>query len=205
MQMGTISSGWWQQHVLCRASCPQPQPHLPSAPFSILPFMSLDKNLFTLHFVPHKDYPNVIDLVDLAGNLHYRKQRTASPEYKIEVYGNSHCFVVVAHYPDPTWIQRPLVRVSPSYGHCSIGNQQDQDPGAEESYADRWVEVHGHHLIQMGLQMGRVSAVPLRTGRYVVKWSHQAWVRVEAWRMFHASKTWPSCSCRSDKGTQWQA
>jgi len=73
-----------------------------ASPFSILPFMSLDKNLFTLHFVPHKDYPNVIDLVDLSGNLHYRKQRTASPEYKIEVYGNSHCFVVVAHYPDPT-------------------------------------------------------------------------------------------------------
>lgn len=50
--------------------------------------MSLDKNLFTLQFVPHKHYNNVIDLVDSSGNLHYRKQRITSPEYKIEVYGN---------------------------------------------------------------------------------------------------------------------
>jgi hypothetical protein len=49
--------------------------------------MSLDKNLFTLIFTPNKDHPNVIDLVDPAGTVHYRKQRVLTPEYKIEVYG----------------------------------------------------------------------------------------------------------------------
>ncbi len=49
--------------------------------------MSLDQNLFTLHLTPHKDYPNVIDLIDPAGTIHYRKQRVAGSEYRIEVYG----------------------------------------------------------------------------------------------------------------------
>lgn len=49
--------------------------------------MSLDKNLFTLFFTPNKDHPNVIDLVDPSGTVHYRKQRALTPEYKIEVYG----------------------------------------------------------------------------------------------------------------------
>ncbi|KAF9475223.1 hypothetical protein BDN70DRAFT_814447 [Pholiota conissans] len=48
--------------------------------------MSLDKNLFTLLFTPLKDNPNVIDLVDPSGTVHYRKQRAPTPEYKIEVY-----------------------------------------------------------------------------------------------------------------------
>ena len=51
--------------------------------------MSLDKNLFTLIFTPNNDLPNVIDLVDPSGTVHYRKQRVATPEYKIEVYGMS--------------------------------------------------------------------------------------------------------------------
>jgi hypothetical protein len=50
--------------------------------------MSLDKNLFTLLFTPNNDHPNVIDLVDPSGTVHYRKQRVLTPEYKIEVYGN---------------------------------------------------------------------------------------------------------------------
>ena len=49
--------------------------------------MSLDKNLFTLLFTPHKDNQNVIDLVDPSGTVHYRKQRVPGSEYKIEVYG----------------------------------------------------------------------------------------------------------------------
>jgi hypothetical protein len=51
--------------------------------------MSLDKNLFTLLFTPNNDHPNVIDLVDPSGTVHYRKQRVLTPEYKIEVYGMS--------------------------------------------------------------------------------------------------------------------
>jgi hypothetical protein len=49
--------------------------------------MSLDKNLFTLLFTPHKDNQNVIDLMDPSGTVHYRKQRVPGSEYKIEVYG----------------------------------------------------------------------------------------------------------------------
>ncbi|KAJ3493334.1 hypothetical protein NLJ89_g11041 [Agrocybe chaxingu] len=48
--------------------------------------MSLDKNLFTLFFTPHKDNQNVIDLVDPSGIIHYRKQRSPGEHYKIEVY-----------------------------------------------------------------------------------------------------------------------
>ena len=51
--------------------------------------MSLDKNLFTLLFTPNNDYPNVIDLVDPSGTVHYRKRRVPTPEYRIEVYGMS--------------------------------------------------------------------------------------------------------------------
>ena len=54
--------------------------------------MSLDKNLFTLLFTPNNDHPNVIDLVDPSGTVHYRKQRVLTPEYKIEVYGMSKTF-----------------------------------------------------------------------------------------------------------------
>lgn len=49
--------------------------------------MSLDQNLFTLQLTPHKDYPGVIDLIDPSGTVHYRKQRAAVSEYKIEIYG----------------------------------------------------------------------------------------------------------------------
>jgi hypothetical protein len=49
--------------------------------------MSLDKNLFTLHITPNKDDPNVVDLVDPNGTMHYRKQRVVGASYKSEVYG----------------------------------------------------------------------------------------------------------------------
>ncbi|KAL1696634.1 hypothetical protein GGG16DRAFT_43292 [Schizophyllum commune] len=48
--------------------------------------MSLDKNLFTLLFTPNKDAPNVTDLVDPAGTIHYRKQRIPGSTYAVEVY-----------------------------------------------------------------------------------------------------------------------
>ena len=49
--------------------------------------MSLDQNLFTLVFTQNKDYPDVTDLVDPSGTVHYHKRRVAGSEYKIEVYG----------------------------------------------------------------------------------------------------------------------
>lgn len=36
--------------------------------------MSLDQNLFTLNFVARTDNPNVIDLTDPLGTVHYRKE-----------------------------------------------------------------------------------------------------------------------------------
>ncbi|KAF8909354.1 hypothetical protein CPB84DRAFT_1813071 [Gymnopilus junonius] len=65
--------------------------------------MSLDQNLFTLHFTPHKDNANVIDLVDPSGTMHYRKQRVSTLEYKIEVYDPmSESLLATATSPAPT-------------------------------------------------------------------------------------------------------
>ena len=49
----------------------------------------LDQNLFTLHLTPHAEDPNVIDLIDPSGTVHYRKQRVLGLSYKAEVYGVS--------------------------------------------------------------------------------------------------------------------
>ncbi|KAF8892040.1 hypothetical protein BD779DRAFT_1437179 [Infundibulicybe gibba] len=48
--------------------------------------MSLDQNLFTLLLSPHKDDPNVVDLVDPSGTAHYRKRRLPGLDYRAEVY-----------------------------------------------------------------------------------------------------------------------
>lgn len=49
--------------------------------------MSLDQNLFTLLFTPNQDNPNVVDLIDPSGNVHYRKRRVMGSVYTAEVYG----------------------------------------------------------------------------------------------------------------------
>lgn len=65
--------------------------------------MSLDKNLFTLLVTPHKDDPNVIDLVDPAGTIHYRKQRVPGAVYTIQVYDFfSESLLVTATAPNAT-------------------------------------------------------------------------------------------------------
>jgi hypothetical protein len=52
--------------------------------------MSLDHNLFTLHFKPNEEHPSVTDLVDGAGIVQYQKQRASgTPEYRMNVYGTS--------------------------------------------------------------------------------------------------------------------
>ncbi|KAF8631893.1 hypothetical protein AX15_002154 [Amanita polypyramis BW_CC] len=48
--------------------------------------MSLDENLFTLHFTQNKANPNVIDLMDPSGTAHYRRHRIPGQTYKVEVY-----------------------------------------------------------------------------------------------------------------------
>ncbi|PPR03224.1 hypothetical protein CVT26_008072 [Gymnopilus dilepis] len=77
--------------------------------------MSLDQNLFTLHFTPHKDNASVIDLVDPAGTIHYRKQRVSSPEYKIEVYDPmSESLLATATSPVPTSKVKTLELYNPT-------------------------------------------------------------------------------------------
>ncbi|KAI0955322.1 hypothetical protein AcW1_006938 [Taiwanofungus camphoratus] len=48
--------------------------------------MSLDQNLFTLHVTPNPEDPNVVDLVDATGTVHYRKQKIPGNVYSIVVY-----------------------------------------------------------------------------------------------------------------------
>ncbi|KAJ2912629.1 hypothetical protein MD484_g7784, partial [Candolleomyces efflorescens] len=62
--------------------------------------MSLDQNLFTLVFTPNKDHPNVTDLVDPSGTVHYHKRRVAGAEYKIEVFDPlSESLLITANAP----------------------------------------------------------------------------------------------------------
>ncbi|KAF8159634.1 hypothetical protein B0H34DRAFT_655404 [Crassisporium funariophilum] len=77
--------------------------------------MSLDKNLFTLVFTPHKDQQNVLDLVDPSGTVHYRRQRVAGPEYKIEVYDPmSEALLVTASAPSPASKVKSLELCNPT-------------------------------------------------------------------------------------------
>ncbi|KAF9453527.1 hypothetical protein P691DRAFT_719266 [Macrolepiota fuliginosa MF-IS2] len=77
--------------------------------------MSLDQNLFTLQLTPHKDYPNVTDLVDPSGTLHYRKQRLAGSEYKIEVYDPlSESLLITATGPSATSKLKKLELCNPT-------------------------------------------------------------------------------------------
>jgi hypothetical protein len=70
--------------------------------------MSLDQNLFTLHFTQNKDNPSAIDLVDPSGTIHYRRHRILGQIYKIEVYGmpfEQHYIIPILSYSsniDPT-------------------------------------------------------------------------------------------------------
>lgn len=66
------------------------------------PAMSLDKNLFTLQFTPSPDDPNVIDLVDPSGVVHYRKQRVPGATYEINVYGGPVRSPAQYGYPHPS-------------------------------------------------------------------------------------------------------
>lgn len=51
--------------------------------------MSLDRNLFTLNIVPNDKDPNVLDLVESSGTVHYHKERVHDTLYKINLYGPS--------------------------------------------------------------------------------------------------------------------
>ncbi|KAK1222126.1 hypothetical protein PQX77_015054 [Marasmius sp. AFHP31] len=80
-----------------------------------LALMSLDQNLFTLIVTPHKDDPNVIDLVDPSGTIHYRKQRVAGQTYTAEVYDfTSESLLVTAAAPSVTSKTKSLILCNPT-------------------------------------------------------------------------------------------
>lgn len=77
---------WFLAPAILGRSPPHESPSTFHARAPPLCAMSLDKNLFTLHFTPNKDAPNVTDLIDPAGTIHYRKQRLPGATYEVEVY-----------------------------------------------------------------------------------------------------------------------
>ncbi|KAG6886198.1 hypothetical protein C0993_010760 [Termitomyces sp. T159_Od127] len=84
--------------------------------------MSLDQNLFTLHLTPNKDNPNIVDLVDPSGTIHYSKHRLPGAEYKIEVYGTfcsrlhplSQSLLITAASPNATSKTKKLELYNPT-------------------------------------------------------------------------------------------
>lgn len=93
--------------------------------------MSLDQNLFTLVFTPHKDNNNVVDLVDPTGTVHYRKQRIPGAEYKIEIYGMRFCIVCKSKIFS---LARSNVRITSCRRNGSRCHWQGQIVGAVQSY-----------------------------------------------------------------------
>ncbi|KAJ3877003.1 hypothetical protein F5051DRAFT_409865 [Lentinula edodes] len=77
--------------------------------------MSLDQNLFTLIVTPSIIDPNVIDLVDSTGQVHYRKQRVPASIYKVEVYDfASESLLVTASAPSTTSKVKTLELCNPT-------------------------------------------------------------------------------------------
>ncbi|KAF6761437.1 hypothetical protein DFP72DRAFT_1061654 [Ephemerocybe angulata] len=77
--------------------------------------MSLDQNLFTLLFTPNKDHPNVTNLVDPSGTVHYHKRRVPGQEYKIEVFDPlSESLLITATAPSPSSKTKVLELYNPT-------------------------------------------------------------------------------------------
>jgi hypothetical protein len=119
--------------------------------------MVLDQNLFTLNFTPNADDPAVLDLVDPAGVVHYRRQRESGPMYKMNVYGNAGR---VAQYKVQvelmTWL-RPDFGVPALLGVGAKCNEQEQDTRALQPIHGRRAQIRRHDYVQVGIQMGGVS------------------------------------------------
>ena len=65
--------------------------------------MSLDQNLFTLNVASRSDDPNVLDLVDPNGVVHYTKRRLPGTTYTIELIGTSYAFQLCRKEPHELW------------------------------------------------------------------------------------------------------
>ncbi|KAF7315274.1 hypothetical protein MIND_00041800 [Mycena indigotica] len=77
--------------------------------------MSLDQNLFTLIVTPSTKNPNVVDLHDPMGNVHYRKQRTAGQFYLMQIYDpHSEALLVSVTAPSATSKAKVLELSNPS-------------------------------------------------------------------------------------------
>ncbi|KAF9059775.1 hypothetical protein BDP27DRAFT_448509 [Rhodocollybia butyracea] len=77
--------------------------------------MSLDQNLFTLQVKPSETDQTVVDLVDPAGNVFYRKQRISGPVYAARLYDFvSQSLLVTATAPSATSKVKILELQNPS-------------------------------------------------------------------------------------------
>ncbi|THU97777.1 hypothetical protein K435DRAFT_796259 [Dendrothele bispora CBS 962.96] len=77
--------------------------------------MSLDQNLFTLVVSVNKDDPNIVDLTEPSGVIHYRKQRIQGPVYKVEVYDfTSQSLLAIATSPSPASKTKMLELYNPT-------------------------------------------------------------------------------------------
>ena len=89
--------------------------------------MSLDQNLFTLLLTPNKDDPNVVDLVDPSGHIHYRKQRVdaAGEMYNIQVYGK-HILLPVLLPTERAFSIKHIYLFTSTYEQTSLPNHSSQ-------------------------------------------------------------------------------
>lgn len=96
--------------------------------------MSLDQNLFTLNIQQREGSPLIIELVDPAGTVHYRKERTQNVGalYEFNVFGEylHHTGLRI----DDSWTRlRTTVRLASCDGHRTVRIKQAQDHRAAQS------------------------------------------------------------------------
>ncbi|CDO68167.1 hypothetical protein BN946_scf184938.g19 [Trametes cinnabarina] len=78
--------------------------------------MSLDQNLFTLNVSPRADDPNVLDLSDPNGVVHYSKRRLPNNEYNIEVFDPlSESVLATVTAPSPTSKHKTIQLYNPDF------------------------------------------------------------------------------------------
>lgn len=162
--------------------------------------MSLDQNLFTLHFTPHTDNANVIDLVDPSGTIHYRKQRILCPEYKIEIYG-AYLYLVENHvltmqYPDPMSESLLASATAPS----PVSKLKTLELYNPTSVVE--LKYTGTLSFRWSFKWEEYVSGQYFNGLQPYCFNNQSWFRVEARRMFYDSQTRPTSDCgRNERNT----
>lgn len=129
--------------------------------------MSLDKNLFTLRFTPSPDDPDVIDLVDPSGVVHYRKHRVQGATYEINVYGKTAhpCSILSAGASLTIGFSRPDIRIHLDHRNGFEPSQPTEDPRTLQSINHRRAQGCWKGLFPVVVQMGRVR-LPARFAHF---------------------------------------